>query len=153
MVPEPGAWVLQVFDVPVILIQGILDHGLILQFASYPQQEKGRHKQRIRPSLLRKIIRYGYRMLQHMISEPQRSILKIIHFAHYNIPIFLVACLFIQSDQHMTHGTSVHRPVRQAKLDIFIRPLDKPVQILFIPCGLIGSGYPIISHPAGPFPG
>ncbi|MNL46302.1 hypothetical protein D3C87_1690030 [compost metagenome] len=75
MEPEAGARVLQVFDMPVILIEGILDHRLIIQLASDTQQEKGRHKQRIRPSLLRKIIRHGYRMLQHIVSEPQRMIL------------------------------------------------------------------------------
>ncbi|MNC29431.1 hypothetical protein D3C75_776770 [compost metagenome] len=150
--PEAGARVLQVFDMPVILIQGILDHSLIIQLASDTQQEKCRHKQRIRPSLLRKIICHGYRMLQHIVSEPQRMILEIIHLAHYNIPIFLVAGLFVQRDQHMAHGTGVDRPVRHAQLDIFIRPLDKHIQVIFISCSLIGSGYPIISHPARPVP-
>ena len=74
MIVKPAAGILQIFDMPVILIQCIVDHILVLVHNAHPQQQKCCHKQGVTPCLLREIIVSGHRMLQHMIRKTERIV-------------------------------------------------------------------------------
>ena len=141
-------------DMPVILIQRILNNLLILQLHAHSEQEKRRHKKRIGPGLFREIIICGNRMLQHMVPKPQRILTLISHLAHRHVPILRIPGRFIQRDQAMPHSARIHRPLRrQPQLHILIHPVFQKLQILLILRNLPRLCDSIISHTARPVPG
>ena len=66
---------------PVILVQRIINQSLILQKHAHPQQEEARHKERIRPRLLGKVVVDRDGVLQNMIPEAQRFFFQILDLA------------------------------------------------------------------------
>ena len=63
VVVQPAFRVLQIFDMPVILVQRVINQLFIFQQHTHAQKEKACHKQGIGPCLLRKIIVDGDRVL------------------------------------------------------------------------------------------
>ena len=81
-------------DMPVVLIQRIVNHLGIVKLHAHAKQEKSRHEQSVRPGLFRKIIVGRHRMLKHMVTEPKGLLLQVMHLAHHHIPIFFIpGCL------------------------------------------------------------
>ena len=69
MIIEATARILQVLDMPVPLIQSVIDHLLILVHNTYAQKQEGCHEKGISPCLLREIVICRYGMLQYMIPK------------------------------------------------------------------------------------
>ena len=103
VVVQPALGVLQVLDVPVILVQRIIDQGLVLQKHAHPQQEEGRHKERIRPRLLGEVVVDRDGVLQNMIPEAQRFFFQILDLAFGDVQILFIAGMLIQGDQAVPH--------------------------------------------------
>ena len=148
------AGVLQIFDVPVPLVQRIVDHVLILQLHAHAQKDEGRHEQGVRPGLLRKIIVGGDRMLQHMVAESESIVPDIIHLAHQDIPVTLFPRGLIQRDQAVPHGAGIYRPhLGQSQFDQLVHPVLQKLQIFFLSRFLISLADSVIGHAARPVPG
>ena len=146
--------ILKIIDMPVPLVQGILNQFRI--FLSHPiaQHQICRHKQGIRPRLLRKIILGRHRMLQHMISETQRLCPQILYLAFQKLPVPGLPARLIQRHQTMPHGTGIHRPgFRKSQRNQLIHPCLQQLQIFLFSRSFIGRGNAIVSHAAGPVPG
>ena len=122
VIPQAGVGILQIFDVPVILVQCIVNQLCIVLLHAYTQQEIGCHKQRIRPRLLRKIIFRGYGVLQNVLPKAQRLGAQIFDLIHHDIPVTRILRRLIQRDAAVPHRTDVYRSVRDTKLYIFINP-------------------------------
>ena len=103
VVVQSALGVLQVLDVPVILVQCIVDQGLVLQKHAHPQQEEARHKERIRPRLLGKVVVDRDGVLQNMIAEAQRLFFQILDLAFGDVQILFIAGMLIQGDQAVPH--------------------------------------------------
>ena len=153
VVPEPGGGLLQVFYVPVVLVQRVVYQGFVLKLHANPQQEVRRHEQGVRPGLLREVVAGGDRVLQYPLAEAQGLILQVVHLAHDDIQVLFLPGMLIQRQAAVAHGAGVHRPVREPQLRILVHPGPDHVQILLLPGGLIGTAYPVIGHSAGPVPG
>ena len=103
MVVQPALRVLQVLDVPVILVQRIIDQGLVLQKHAHPQQEEARHKERVCPRLLGEVVVDRDGVLQNMIAEAQRFFFQILDLAFGDVQILFIAGMLIQGDQAVPH--------------------------------------------------
>ena len=124
MVIKTAAGILQIFDVPVILVQCIVNHIFIFIHSAHAQQQVCRHEQRIRPCLFREIIVCGNRMLKNAVSEPQGIFGDKFHLAHQDIVIFLFPCRLVQRHKAMPHGTGIHRPyLGKPQINQFIHPV------------------------------
>ena len=88
---------------PVILVQRIIDQSLVLQKHAHPQQEEARHKERIRPRLLGKVVVDRDGVLQNMIAEAQRFFFQILDLAFGDVQILFIAGMLIQGDQAVPH--------------------------------------------------
>ena len=66
---------------PVILVQRIVDQGLVLQKHAHPQQEEARHKEHVCPGLLGKVVVDRDGVLQNMIAKAQSLLFQILDLA------------------------------------------------------------------------
>ena len=103
VVVQSALGVLQVLDVPVILVQRIINQSLVLQKHAHPQQEEARHKERICPRLLGKVVVDRDGVLQNMIPEAQRFFFQILDLAFGDVQILFIAGMLIQGDQAVPH--------------------------------------------------
>ena len=154
MIPETIFHILKIMNVPVILIQCILDQFLVLLRHSHPQQQIGGHKQSIRPALLRKIIAGGNRVLKNPVPKPQCLLSQILHLTHDQITVTAITGGFKKCQKTVPHGAFIHRPyLRYSQSDVFVNPFLQKREILLIPRCLIRPANPVIGHAAGPVPG
>ena len=152
MVVQSALGVLQVLDVPVILVQRIINQGLVLQKHAHPQQEEARHKERVCPRLLGKVVVDRDGVLQNMIPEAQRLLFQIFDLAFGDVQILFITGMLIQGNQAMSHGAGVDRPVGQAQLDILVHAVLDQLQITLVFGDLIRLADAVVGDTAGPVP-
>ena len=154
MIVKSAAGILKILDMPIILIQRIVYHVLVLVHDPYAQKQKRCHEQGVAPGLLRKVIVGRYRVLKHMVRKAQGILGYVCNLAHKNIVIFLLISGLVQRDQAVPHGAGVHSPHSgQPQINKLIHPILQQLQILLVSGLLIGLADPVIGHAARPVPG
>ena len=152
VVVQPAFGVLQVLDVPVILVQRIVDELFVLQQYAHAQQEEARHKECVCPRLLGEIVVDRDGVLQNMIAEAQRLLFKILDLAFGDVQILFITGMLIQGDQAVPHRAGVDRPARQAQLNILVHAVLDKLQVALIFGDLIRLADAVVGHAAGPVP-
>ena len=153
VIVQPRGRVLQVFDMPVILVQRVVDEGGVLEQHAHPQQEEGSHEQRVGPGLLGEIVVDRDGVLQYPVTEPQGLVFQIVHLALGDVQVPLVAGVLIQRDEAMSHRAGVDGPLGQAQLDVFVHTVLHEFEVLLLAGDLVGLADAVIGHTAGPVPG
>ena len=138
---------------PVILVQGVVDEGLVVEQHAHTQQEEGCHEQGVGPGLFGEVVVHRNGVLQYMVPETQGFLFQIFHLALGDVQILFVAGVLVQGDEAVAHGAGVHRPFGQAQLDVFVHTVLDQLQVLFVFGHLIGFADAVIGHAAGPVPG
>ena len=95
--------VLQVLDVPVILVQGIVNQLFVFEQHTHAQQEEARHKKRVSPRLLGEIVVDRDRVLQYVIAEAQRVLFQIFHLAFGDVQILFIPGVLVERNQAVPH--------------------------------------------------
>ena len=153
MVPEAGFHILEIMDVPVVLVQRVLDERLVARLHAHPEHEVGRHEQRVRPALAGEVVVLRHRVLEHPVGEPQRLRPQVVDLARHELPVALISRGLVQRDQAVAHGALVHGPrLRQPQLDELVDARPQKLQVFPLPGCLVSPADPIVGHTAGPVP-
>ena len=152
VVPQAGGFVLKVLDVPVVLVQRVVDERLVPQHHAGAQHEVRGHEQRIRPALLREVILVGYGVLEHAVAEAQRAVAQIVQLAQGDIQVFLLACRLVEREHGVAHRAGVHRPVGKPQLDVFVYAGAQQIEVFLILRHAVRLADAQIRHAAGPVP-
>lgn len=135
MVPQAGFGILEVLDVPVILVKGVVNERGVLLENTHPQKHEGRHEQGIRPGLLGEVVLGGDGVLKHVISKTQGVVFQVIHLLLDDLPVLFVTGGLVKRQHGVAHGAGVHRKDRKAQLDVFLGPGFEHVQVFFLSRG------------------
>ena len=152
VVPQSGLLVLQVLDVPVVLVQRVVHERLVAEHHARAQHEVRRHEQRVRPALLREVVLVGDGVLQHVVAKAQRAMAQVIELAQCDVPVLFVAGDLIQREHRVAHGAGVHRPAGQAKLDVFVHARLEEIEVFPVAGDAVGLADAQIRDAAGPVP-
>ena len=91
-------------------------------------------------------------MLQHVICKALSLVAQVIQLGQRDLLVLLIAVLFVQAQQTVTHGAGVDRPDGQTQADVLIHAGLDHFDVLIVAGHAGNLAHAIVRHAAGPIP-